>query len=126
MTREESRIVGFLALSIVLGSVALLTLRLGRRSPELLSAVEVDLSSGESVSPVDVNRATFDELVAVPGIGPVLAQRILDLRESEGEFETLQELIRVRGIGEKTLRKIEPFLWTTGGLDAEEDRGGSD
>lgn len=56
---------------------------------------------------VNLNKATVEELQAVRGIGPSLAERIVDYREANGKFESLDELIEVRGIGEKKLEKIK-------------------
>jgi len=56
--------------------------------------------SGPLVGPVDLNSATLEQLDALPGIGPVLAQRILDWRTTNGRFSTVEELGEVSGIGE--------------------------
>lgn len=61
---------------------------------------------------LDLNRATVDELVGVPGIGPRMAQAIVDLRTSKGSFATFEELLQVRGIKEKTLKAITPYFAT--------------
>jgi competence protein ComEA len=58
---------------------------------------------------IDVNRATIDELQKLPGIGPRLAQRILDER-AKRPFKSADELRRVSGIGPKTLEKLRPFV----------------
>lgn len=63
---------------------------------------------------VDLNHAGLEELVELPGIGEQVAKRILDYREKNGPFETTEELMNVRGIGEKTYLKLEPYL-TLGG-----------
>jgi len=55
---------------------------------------------------VSVNRATPEELEAVPGIGPALARRIVAYRP----FRTLDELVRVPGIGPRTLERLRPYL----------------
>jgi competence protein ComEA len=55
---------------------------------------------------VEVNRATVEELTAVPGIGPALAERIVAARP----FTSLEDLTRVSGIGPTSLEKIRPFL----------------
>ena len=66
--------------------------------------------SSRADGPVPLNSATLEELDTLPGIGPVTAQAILDYREANGPFSSLDELTNVYGIGEKTLEKIRPYL----------------
>jgi competence protein ComEA len=56
---------------------------------------------------IDINRASPHELTYLPGIGPILAQRIVEYRERKGPFQDLSELLRVPGIGELKLEKIK-------------------
>jgi competence protein ComEA len=58
--------------------------------------------------PLDVNRATVEELQSLPGIGPALAERIVAARE-EQMFISLDDLVRVRGIGEATIERLRPL-----------------
>jgi competence protein ComEA len=67
-------------------------------------------SEGDKEVRVDLNRATVEELVELPGIGEQVAKRIVDYREKNGPFETLEELMNVRGIGEKSYLKLERYL----------------
>ncbi len=60
--------------------------------------------------PIPVNQATVEELDAVPGIGPGLARRIVERRETQGPFAELEELQQIPGVGEKTLEKLHPYL----------------
>ena len=59
---------------------------------------------------VDVNRADWPELIQLPGIGPTLAQRLIDEREQNGAFREVEDLSRVGGIGPRTLERIRPYL----------------
>jgi competence protein ComEA len=60
--------------------------------------------------PIPVNQATAEDLDRLPGIGPGLAQRIVAYREQQGPFPDLESLKEVKGIKEKTLENIRPFL----------------
>ena len=60
--------------------------------------------------PIPVNKATAEDLDRLPGIGPGLAQRIVAYREQQGPFPDLESLKEVKGIKEKTLEKIRPYL----------------
>jgi competence protein ComEA len=61
-------------------------------------------------APVDLNSATLAALDGLPGIGPVLAQRILDWRTAHGRFSSVDELGEVSGIGEATLADLRPVV----------------
>jgi competence protein ComEA len=63
---------------------------------------------------VDINHATVEELVELPGVGEQVAKRIVAYREKNGPFESAEELMNVRGIGEKSFLKLERFI-TLGG-----------
>lgn len=68
---------------------------------------EATLEAPDAPRPrVSVNRARAEELEAVPGIGPALARRIVAYRP----FRTLDELVRVPGIGARTLERLRPYL----------------
>ena len=60
----------------------------------------------EPSPPVDVNTAGLAELETLDGIGPVLAQRIIDYRQANGPFETPEDLLDVSGIGESVLADL--------------------
>ena len=64
--------------------------------------------------PIDINRADTEQLTALPGIGEVLAQRIIAYREENGSFLSTDELKNVEGIGEKRLEAIVDLI-TIGG-----------
>ncbi len=59
---------------------------------------------------VDLNSATADELESLPGIGAVLAQRVIDYRKSVGRFLAVEDLREVKGIGSKTFDRIKALV----------------
>ncbi len=59
---------------------------------------------------IDINTATLEELTSLPGIGPKIAASIIKDREARGPFQTLNDLTRVKGIGDKKLKTLSPFL----------------
>ena len=71
-------------------------------------------SSSEPQEKLDLNTATQEELDALPGIGPVKAEAILQYREESGPFRTVEEIMEVEGIGEKTLEQLRPYVTVEG------------
>lgn len=59
---------------------------------------------------ININTASAGELTRLPGIGPVLADRIVEDRSVSGSYQRPADLIRVKGIGEKTFQKMEPYV----------------
>lgn len=60
--------------------------------------------------PMPLNRASEQDLELIPGIGPKLAQRITSFREQKGPFKNIADLKAVKGIGEKKLKQITPYV----------------
>jgi competence protein ComEA len=78
-----------------------------------LSHIEIYIPrEGEEQSPqkIDINRAESWLLEALPGIGEVTAQAIVDYRNENGPFRRIEDLLKVKGIGEGTLDKIRDFI----------------
>jgi competence protein ComEA len=59
---------------------------------------------------IDLNTATSEQLQTLPRIGPVMAQRIIEYRQTHGGFTSVEDLMNVKGIGEKTFEKIRPLV----------------
>ncbi len=65
---------------------------------------------GEEIPKIDLNTATLSQLDGLPGIGPVIAERILELREKSGAFKRIEDLMNIRGIGEKKFLKLKDLI----------------
>jgi competence protein ComEA len=73
-------------------------------------------------SPVNLNTATVAQLDALPGIGKSTAQRIVEYRQKNGSFKKIEELMNVKGVGEKSFLKLKPLI-TAGGDKADHAAG---
>lgn len=75
---------------------------------------EIDL---ERIFPININLATAFELEFLPGIGKVLAERIVTERNANGLFSSIDDLLRVNGIGEKRILSLQEYVI----IEVEED-----
>jgi competence protein ComEA len=128
-TRSEIAIVGLLCAGLMTGTAV----RMFRQTPAgqrvfpyattdsafaqgvraFHTARQPQAEPGTASSPVrsvDINSATAPELIALPGIGPAMAARIIAYRTAHGRFGRIEELDRVKGIGPATLKKLQPFI----------------
>jgi comEA protein len=89
--------IGALAVAIVLGLVLqpLFSLQAGSKSPD---------------QKININTAQLDELQKLPRVGPAIAQRILDYRKDNGNFKRIEDLMKVRGIGEKVFGQLKDLI----------------
>lgn len=93
------------------------TLFLGK--PDFITVPNEDLSnstSSESVKEkpklLNINTASIEELQTLPSIGPQTARKIIEYREAQGDFKSVDSLTEVKGIGEKTLEKVRHYIST--------------
>lgn len=70
---------------------------------------------------LDLNLASAEDLEAIPGIGPILAKRIVEFREEHGPFQDIGALLNIRGMAAGKLEKIRPYLELTRTPDDRED-----
>ncbi len=71
----------------------------------------VQSSEAPQAERVELNRATREELMSLPGIGPALADRILDYRQSSGPFQYPSDLMYVSGIGTRTYEALKDLVY---------------
>lgn len=119
-TRRETGVLLFLVICFIIG----LGVRIYRDRCVPLPKVSEDISVPQSVLEkcsaekvisqanqlVSLNRATQKELEQLPGLGPVIAKRIVEYREKHGEFQSLNDLVKVKGIGVKRVDKLISYL----------------
>jgi competence ComEA-like helix-hairpin-helix protein len=86
----------FLACLLSVALVAGVTLAQGKKTPP--------------AKPIDLNAATIKELEELPGVGPVTAQRIIEMRQKSGRFRRVEDLLAVRGISTKRLEALRPYV----------------
>jgi comEA protein len=76
----------------------------------IVFALQVQAIANESPKKVNINTASLDELQKLPRIGPQIAQRIVDFREKNGKFKKIEEIMKVKGIGESLFDKIKDLI----------------
>jgi len=59
---------------------------------------------------IDINNASAEQLTAIPGIGKVMSERIVQFRDEHGAFKRIEDLLKIKGIGEKSFQKIRPYV----------------
>jgi len=95
------------ALLLLVGILGVTLYGLSVRSPVELSRNRPYVSHQFRL---DVNSAHWTELMLLPGIGKTLAQRIVARREAQGGFRTVDDLLEVKGIGDRKLSRMRPYL----------------
>ena len=76
----------------------------------LLAVAALAVAPAVEKSALNLNAATLDQLETLPGIGRKVAERILEYRTKSGGFKKIEELMNVKGIGEKSFLKIKPLI----------------
>lgn len=117
--------VSLCGLALMLAYFAIRTVPMSRLTP-LSPAVGTDAGTREVTTPgvrIDINTAGLEDLMSLPNIGEVRARVILADREARGPFRYPEDLIRVEGIGQRTVEALLDYV-TTGGEGDAEDFGG--
>jgi competence protein ComEA len=69
-----------------------------------------DAAAAPAAAPVNLNTATVAQLEALPGVGKATAERIVEYRQKNGGFKKIEDLMNVRGIGEKSFLTLKPLI----------------
>jgi competence protein ComEA len=72
--------------------------------------VVLSLAEDGPAKKININSASVQELQKLPQVGAAVAQRIVDYRTKHGKFAKIEEIMKVKGIGEKTFLKIKPLI----------------
>jgi competence protein ComEA len=70
-------------------------------------------ATATATAPVNLNTATVEQLATIPGVGPRMAERIIDYRQKNGGFKKVEDLMNVSGVGEKSFLKMKPLITVT-------------
>ncbi len=107
----KTSIISFLKIAMfgLLASAAVLAAAQDSAKTEKAGAQQ-NAAAETQTAKVNVNTADADSLQELPRIGPVMAQRIIEYRDEHGPFQTVDDLVKVRGIGEKTLERLRPLV----------------
>lgn len=80
----------------------------------LVVAASVAADGPSSSGIVNINTASEEQLQLLPRVGPALAGRIVEFREASGPFQTVDEIVAVKGIGEVAFERLRPYITTSG------------
>ena len=123
-TREERAVVLFLAVSLLVLSMRI-AVALNSAVPDFGGASgrpgQAPAVDDPPRGPVDVNTAGVDDLIRLPGVGPVRAAEIVRRRELLGGYSTLEELLEIKGIGPATLDGLRSNATVGGGAASAAD-----
>ena len=98
------------ALFVILAVLAMATIPAAAAQQKPSAAKTASRASAAPTTPVNINTATQEQLETLPGLGPKVAQRIIEYRQKNGNFKKVEDLMNVKGIGEKSFLKLKPML----------------
>jgi competence protein ComEA len=97
-------------IAVALGTTSAIAQMTTSNPPQRPPATPTPASATPAEAPLNLNTATSAELQKLPGVGPAVAARIIEYRQKNGAFKKIEDLMNVRGIGEKTFLRLKPLI----------------
>ena len=107
LTSQERKALLLLAFLLILGATLKYFIK-ASTYPSTFRGLEED--SRQDRKTININTASRQELTQIPGIGPVIADRIISWRNQNGSFQDVEELKKIKGIGDKKLETIKASI----------------
>ena len=104
LTRQERQVILFLIITALIGAGINFALKVNAN-------IERVVKVGSSIAQIDINKASYEDLLNAGGIGPSLAEKIITYRASHGTFNSLEELKEIKGIGAHRVKKLEEIFF---------------
>jgi competence protein ComEA len=76
----------------------------------VLIAIALTAGPIQAAEKININKASIDDLTSLSKIGPKIAERIVQFREKHGEFSAIEDIMKVKGIGQKTFETIKDMI----------------
>jgi competence protein ComEA len=99
-----------MTIRILMAAIAALALSAPMASAQSKAPAPKQAASATTAAPVNLNTATAEQLATIPGVGPKMAERIIDYRQKNGGFKKVEDLMNVSGVGEKSFLKMKPLI----------------
>ena len=80
------------------------------RSDNYTGTLSENIQQESSTGKININYATSLELQEIPGVGPSIAQKIIEYREANGRFKSIEDIMNISGIGEKTFQSLKDYI----------------